>query len=471
MKNRIAVLVLSATFVALMGCGSSSSTTTTTTEEVVSVSSLTQLPDMTEIVNGGTTLASLSAVTLKDAVTGTPPLLAEITDESADTLFWNGLLATIVANNTASDGDIDNFWQGEGRCRMAQNVGYSFQGIEQAGTSLCYMRGMPAVSSGVGLSTGSVADLPGGVITGIFSQGATDRVVTVETTGEAPGDEEESNRNQNIFIKVYGTGSTQGADGYAFDIWFCDDGATTPAGYESYRVNTSTGVMTQASYQVNDEWGTYSSNFTGTLAEDTDGSLIFDTTADQTVDLFSESEQWGSHIANVTVNGSTLVAKESSSMIDPNTGDPAGSNKSYITSTFVGTSGETLRFASAGFKGLWTNPDDSENEYNGGTEFSTSTYTDLSSGTEYDTAAAVDLSAGFWTSSVAANSDAVTTLAGFSCSATPDFVVSMDFGDAAVQAVAADCEPAFREMQFCDSSSVQSARNIIFTAMSQQQQP
>jgi hypothetical protein len=194
------------------GCGSTSSETSSSASGTT-VNSLTKLPDVTTLVTTGS-----STSTLKAAVTGTPPLLKGITATTADTYFWNGLIATINAAASVTSDQINSFWTGEGACRMAQVVGYSFQNVLQGGISLCYMKNAPDSTNGVTINKGSEA------ISAIFSQGASNKTILVhaknfsDAGSGAAGD-------QDIFIKVFGTGSTEGSYGYGSDLWFCSAGS------------------------------------------------------------------------------------------------------------------------------------------------------------------------------------------------------------------------------------------------------
>jgi len=447
--KHLAVAVVAA---GLVQCGSSgtSSSSSSSSTGTATVSNLTQLPSITDIVGESASASMTSLALTKSAVSGTPPILSEITASSADTVFWNGLLADI---NALADDDVipqetfEDFWHGESACRMAQNVGYSFQNIQQAGTSLCYMKNAPGASSGVEIVSGDVeaADL--------FAQTSTDKLVNVQISGEQGED-----ANQIIFIKVYGTDSTEGANGFAADLWFCDQGESTPRGYEQVRVNTTTGVITQHNVDNNDD-GDFVMDFTGKLTEDSDGNITFDRTQQQSATMTFASNQFGSFKGNVSVLGTTLTSKGyNTSEFDSQT----QTNKNYIISEYSGTGSDDLRFLSAGVANQWTNGN-STDSFDAAVEFQSPAYVYnseldvLADVTDYDFAGD-----SFFEDLTISESELDTS--DYACSGlTPDIVVSMDMGNSAfLSEVVSLCENSFEEMNFCDGENVQTARNRIF---------
>ncbi|MBI2345411.1 MAG: hypothetical protein HYV03_00665, partial [Deltaproteobacteria bacterium] len=203
------------------GCGSGGGgdTPTATPTGADSANSLSDLPATSSLVAGSSASSSEGVKSLGKTPAGTPPVLKEIgSTVSVDTVFWGGLLAQI---NAASAGSITGdqqlaYWHGEGACRMAQAVGYSFQNILQGGTSLCYMQNAPGAENGVNIISGDVT------ASNIFDQVASDKVIKVSVSNMSmPGGEGGgggSGGPEEIFIKVYGTGSTEGGAGYAVDL-------------------------------------------------------------------------------------------------------------------------------------------------------------------------------------------------------------------------------------------------------------
>ena len=429
----------------LAACGGSSSSSSTG-----EVSSLEQVPDVTDMVGGASASASLSA--LQAAVSGTPPLLTSITESNADTYFWNGLIAAInggttydLTNPAVWDTVSNNLFNGEGSCRMAQAVGFSFQGISQAGTSLCYMKGIPTAMGEEGLVSGP----EGTTIDNLFQQGSANKIIQVEVTGG--GDAETP---ENVFIRVYGTGTDEGSAGYAIDLWFCATGGSTPNGYEQIRVNNSAGTMTQD--MVHTDWGNFTAQFSGYTATDSSGNVSFDKTKTQSVTLGESGAEWGDHKEYVSVTGDQIETKSWQS-------GSWGERKVYITSQYSGTSTDTLRFLTAGFNGIEQLTNDTFT-FNGGSEFQDTVYAATAAGNSYfDTAASHDVSGdSFFSGTIGANTTLLSALSSFSCSDTPDIVVSMDFTNTAVQAVEAACENDFQDMNFCDGTTIQQARETVW---------
>ncbi|MBU1917655.1 hypothetical protein KKF63_06000, partial [bacterium] len=294
------------------------------------ISSLDDIPDVTSIVNGGGSSASLSA--LMKAVSGTPPKLADIDEDNADTYFWNGLIADINTNGATAE-DAEAFWDGEGACRMAQEVGYSFQNISQNGTSLCYMKNAPQAASGTVVETGSEY-LEGGDVSTMFNQGSETRIIKVEVTDmPKPEDMGEGmeDMNEEIFIQVYGTASTEGSAGYAVDLWFCHEEAT-PDSIEQIRVTEATNTITQTN--INTGWGNYTSSFTGILTTDSEGSVSYDPNEEQSVVYTFEDPYWGSHKAKVTVDGSQMTTLGWNTY---SSGGMSNEHKNYTVSSYTGS--------------------------------------------------------------------------------------------------------------------------------------
>ncbi|MBI2342888.1 MAG: hypothetical protein HYV02_00900 [Deltaproteobacteria bacterium] len=439
----------------LIACGSSGSTseesTTTTTGDNLSVSDLSSLPDIEDIVSADGTSAALS---LLKAVSGTPPNLVDIDDTAADTLFWDGLVADINTNGLNDPDDQSNFWQGEGRCRMAQDVGYSFQEINMAGTSLCYMKNAPSASGGVSVVSGDLSDP-----STLFNQSESSRLVKVQVSGMGDMPGETGSNSQEIFIRVYGSSTTEGSAGYAVDLWFCSESGQT-AGYQLIRVNNSTGALTLTNAETS--FGNFTMEFTGKLTEDASGNPIFDSAQAQSADFVFEDPQFGTHKGHVTVNGSTMISRGWNSYTTQE--GQSETRRSYVQSTYSGTSTATLKFLSAGFAVEWS-VDGQSDAFYGGAEYQDTKYVSSESVDHFTTANNYDFDAdSFWSGSLAIDADVMNAISNYSCSATPDIVVAMDMSNTTLQTeVVSVCENAFSEMNFCDSQSIQQARSAIFS--------
>ncbi len=453
-------LVLSGTMGLLVSCGggaaSSSSGSSDTDTDAVTVSSLTSIPDIASMVSADGSSASMSAL-IKNAVVGTAPLLTSITTSNADTYFWNGLIADINTNGAdAEDGDA--FFKGEGKCRMEQGLGYSFQNIQQAGTSLCYMKNMPGAASGVSVASGGVEPEV------IFDQVAATKIVEVQVSGEQG---EDDRGEQNIFIKVYGSSSTEGAAGYAVDLWFCGEGSSTPRGYEKARINSAAKTFTTTNAETS--FGSFVMQASASLISATNGDIEFDPDATKTASVFfshSEGEDDMTFKSVINIDSDVLTTKNYGVFGD-------SINKNYTVSQFSGSSLADLRFLQAGFAGESSYNGNEQDPYYGATEYQTSTYADILSGTYYDLVNDYDFSAdSFYGSDNASYATLLAAVSDYSCDVTPDIVVTMDFSNTDVQAVAADCESGrLDNMDFCDGEAIQTARQAMFTSFAQQQGP
>lgn len=437
----------------LTSCSSSSTSTgtSTTTGSSSGVTSLSQLPELTDMVSSSSeSSASISGALF--AVSGTAPALSDIAADDIDTLFWNGLLAELADATEFTSDQINDFWNGEGACRMAQEVGYSFQNLSQAGTSMCYMKNAPLASSGVAIVSGDITedDLPT-----LFSQSEDTFIGKVLVSGEMGPEDEEM--DQEIFIRVYGTGTDEGADGYRADLWFCADGSSTPDNYEEISVNTDTGVFTQNSYGT--DFGVFSAQFVGNLTQDENGDFIFNPDETQSVQVYYAEEQ-----DEFSFSFKSLVSTTDGVLTTKSWGldefdSQTNYHKVYSESTYSGASQDTFSLSSSEFTNLWSNGEE-EDIYNGLVEFQDTLYAvsaseedqhDFASDSFFDGDAPAD------------DSDLSGNLAELSCSAEVSFVVSIDMSDEGFQEeVASECESHFNDMNFCDSDEVDDIRNSIF---------
>ena len=429
------------------GCGSSATRGATAT----SVSSVSDLPDVRTMVR----TSAASAPNLKDTVSGTPPFLKDITATNADAYFWNGLVAKINAASSVTSDQVDAFWEGEGACRMAQAVGYSFQNILQGATSLCYMSNAPVATSGVTVTSGSVT------ASEAMTQADATRIVKVQVTNftEIGGSKGGSTTDQDIFIKIYGVSTAEGSVGYAADLWFCASGS--PTSYENIRVNSSTGILTDTNVNKGEE-GNFISSLSASL-KSSGSKFVFDASKAKTADVYFTSDAFGSFFGNVSITDGSMTARNYQS------GSYGGTSNTFKHSIFAEYSGDTmatLRFKTAGFA-LENTFGSQSNNVTGGTEFQGTTYSAVSSGTLYDLAKAEDFSAAVYQGSASSYATLLAAISNYDCSATPDVVVEMDFSKDGTKAVATQCENTFSDMDFCDDSTIQLARQNVFNAQIQ----
>lgn len=441
----VAVLVLG-----MYGCGSSSSETS------ANVTSISDLPTISTMVD--TTGASGSISVTTKAISGTPPLLTGISSSNADTYFWNGLLATISTNQSATQDQINSFWEGEGACRMAQTVGYSFQNILQGGTSMCYMQKLPNASNGVAFVNTDATPST------LFKQTASNKTVNVQVSNMQGGGGGGGSGPENIFIKVYGSGTTEGAAGYAADLWFCSN-SNQVTGYEKIRKSSNTLTVTSTHSEQN---GNFVGIITGSLTTNSSGGIIFDGSKTRNAQVyFAPTDGSNTFMASVSIDGTGLLTARNYQNGSFG-GGPSQISKRAIFGQYSGSTMPTLRFLTAGFAfqdafsggGL-----EHTQSGTGAVEYSGSLYTFVSDATNAYLAAArgEDFSDSIYSGSTTAFTSAISDISGFSCSATPDIIATVDFSQSGPQAIASQCENSFQDMNFCDSQSINAVRQIVMT--------
>ncbi|GEM_PF-2121897 len=440
--------VLIITLLLTTGCGTSSSSGGSGGSggsSAVAVTSVSQLPSISTLPN---TSSSSSALNVKDAVTGTPPLLKDITSTLADTYFWDGLIATLNSQSASAitQTQTNAFWSGEGRCRMAQSVGFAFQEILSGGTSLCYMQNMPTVANGVTVTKGTLSD-----VSAIFNQDASSKTVLVGTSGQSGG-------SQNIFIKVYGTSTTEGSAGYAADLWFCS--GTSLGGYETIRVDASS-VLTNTNVDK-ESTNTFVGIVSATLTKNSSGQFIFDSKKSKTAKIYFSPSASATFLNDITLSSGALDIQsyETGSFND----GPSITAKHYITSKYEGDTMQTLRMDTAGFALVDNFPGSGGQVITGATEYQTSKYVDLSTGDLLTLANAKKFNDSIYSGSTTTYTTLINAMSSFSCSTTPDITVALDFTASGPQAVQTKCENSFQNMDFCDSSTINTARQKIITS-------
>ncbi|MDO8462082.1 MAG: hypothetical protein Q7S98_04380, partial [Deltaproteobacteria bacterium] len=104
----------------------------------------------------------------------------------------------------------------------------------------------------------------------------------------------------------------------------------------------------------------------------------------------------------------------------------------------------------------------------GATEYQTNRYVTDGSGSLLTTAQAEGFSDAIYSGSTSAYKANISATGDYSCSTTPDIIVSMDFSASGPKAVASQCENNFEEMSFCDGNSINAVRTIVFNSQSAQ---
>ena len=439
-----------------IGCSSTSTSTATTTEDsgtesAVTVSSLDEIPNMDAMLTGAATTTSLSL--LRYVTSGTPPALKDITSVTAPGLFWpsesvNGnLIADInegTVDPTASQ-VIDDFWNGQGACYFGQGVGYTMQAIQQTGTSVCYLKNMPNVTGIVG----DVEDL---------APTAATRIVKVNAT--LPESEEGIEEEMSVFVRVYGTDEI-GASQIDYDMWFCgSDPSSTPSGYEKVRINLETGAFTDT--MASTDFGSFTAEAVATLTETSDGTVVFDSTTNNTFRFTQEAlGLFGfNYKADLTVTGDAVTIKERNVFVDE-VGDE-NSDKRYADAVYAGA-GDSVAFVSGAYLEQWTGPAGEENVQKGAVEYRDVAYivdeTLASFDLLSDTTFADDSFYSGATSTIVADPEILAGISDFSCAVTADSELTI--GVDSIIELDVLCQQTFNDMNFCDSTAIQNARGAI----------
>lgn len=434
-----------ATGLAVSSCGSSGSSGSSTSS--TTASSMDQLPETSTLFSADGASSSESVIkSLTKAVSGTPSKLKTFTSSNADTIFWNGLLATITSANSATQPQIDAYWDGMGACRMAQGVGYSFQQIMSAGTSLCYMQKVPSAGSAVVIEQGSVT------VAQALTQAEGNQITKASVSGGGQD-------SQTIFIKVFGTDSSEGGDGYAADLWFCS-AAGVVGGYEKIRLNSSTGVLSLTSVH-SDGNGSFAGVMSGTITK-SGSTYIYSTSADRSGTVyFAPADSSSTFLGSVLLDSAGLLTARSYQ----NGSFGGGQSQTSKTAIFANLTSDTtdmntLAFTQAGFA-VYFAMGSSSNSFTGVTEWQDTHYASGTSSTLTAQVQAEDFSNAIYTGATTTYAALVSAKSDYSCSTTPDYIVSMDFDKSALAAIQTECENPFSEMQFCDSSAVSSVGQIV----------
>ena len=127
-KTTSLAFILSTTLT-LMGCGGSSTTGTETLE----VSSLTSIPDFSEMVNNESSGASINA-----SVVGTPTPFSEITSDDIGEYFFGDVLDDDLAEYDTPEEQQDfqtDFFEGMNKCQMISTAARAFSTIGESRTT------------------------------------------------------------------------------------------------------------------------------------------------------------------------------------------------------------------------------------------------------------------------------------------------------------------------------------------------
>ena len=443
----------------------------------LAITGLSQIPSASGLLKGNAaTSASLftidgqgirAGLSLQQVI-GTPPNLVDLdwdatalSQSDPDQIFWNGLVSTINGAGTATNDQAQKFWgqvdggpAGQGGCYMAQSVGESVSRILSSSGSQCYMKEMSKNNPT------------------FLTQGADTKIVRVNVTGQ--GDERP---DMGVYIRVYGSNSTEGSAGYAVDLYFCNDGADKPDSYETIRSVTGSGVLTLKSYQnrvENEGTQVGVETITAYLTQDANGNVIFDPTKSRSA-ISHHTGSWGKFKGQIEIDGANqIIARRfnSYSFTDHNAASVTGNDYNYSMAAFDATVGlSDLKFTEGAFVGWNTSSGGNDHNYNGQMEFQTDHYVNTSSGSFNDNitayingnATAAFQADSFFSETSLSSTEVAAIIEANDCSATISAELDMDFSSSEVQAMQQVCEgERYDNYNLCRNDDVAAAENIVW---------
>jgi len=366
-------------------------------------------------------------------VSGTPPLLSGLPEQSLKNVFWEAGLVDDMndgnpsenACNTFNGGSQDGQSAGLGACYLAQNVGFSFETILSSATSFCYMQKMQTAPDGVtvsGAATVAAALTP--------PSGNAIKLTKVVVTG-FPGE-----GSSEIFIELPGKGQNIiNGNIYKHTLYFCD-GETTPGSLERATIKNNLDYLMET--LGNEDGSEFFSNISSKITVDSNGKLIFNPNAARDVDI--SFIQGGDSF----FKGNLIIANNK---IKNKTFDSFGDSqrKAYTVAKYTGNSIQTLRFTEGATK---------DDNFSVITEYRDSFYAAAPNNAEFNAdLAAVDLESD--TFYVSAPTIDVSELSDFDCdTAVAGATITMDFSNPALVEFTASCEQNRLEgMNFCRNDS------------------
>lgn len=445
-----------ATALVASGCGKEDESSSTTSTKLTSVS-LAGLPSASSMVKSTTSAVDLNEFQNSSmAVTGTAPLLTGLSSTDVDTVFYNGLLATINTSTTWNAKSasqkreiMSQFWGGSGSgpggsgaCRMAQSVGESLSRMLRSAASACYMKGMTKAKTGVTVTSGTLEQAKA------FDQTDADKLVKVVVSGDGS----RGGEGMDVFIKVHGKNSV-GATKYKTELFFCQ--GSTVTGRETIEVDLETGKMT--SNNTNSESG-YKGQETvvAYLKAKADGSgFDFDETAERTATVISSHDS-GIFKGDLAIKGGTITGKRYFNSTS------WGTDKNYSVTNFTGTGLSSLRFTDGAYKGesSWTyNGQSSTHSYTGATEWQNSYYAATQNSQLYTDIQSYSFGTDTFFTTIAAPTVDFSDL---SCAVTPDATITFNMSDPGAKVEIAKCEEdRYDNYDLCYADAVKNAENVL----------
>lgn len=382
-----------------------------------------------------------------------PPVLSSIAASPIKDLFWreiNGVNVVDAINSSSADQNHCNeFYSGQqdgqsgglGACHLAESVGYTYSNILQSGTSLCYMKNFPSQKNLVaGAITVTSGALPTGGIQNLFSppSGALDRLVQVVPTGEEDqegGDEDRRSKEGkgNIFLQVGSQEKNKAADNlYSVVIWFCHEGESEVSGYN--KVSISKALRLYSEYGADDEFGKSFSSVEGFLSA-RGNSVVWDPSKTRRSSTVVSDEGGGQFKAEVEITANNLIKVK---RVDNFSGSMG---KGYIITKYSGSKASDLRFLSGAFM-----DNHGGESFTEATQYKNSFYAVDTDSPLLGPVQNEDLNSEFYTSGFDLDIDT----SPYSCDATPDITVSLDFSVATLRESIRECETEqLGNMHFC----------------------
>ncbi len=418
----------------------------------LSKSGISSLPSSSSIVSSSSSSSSFSVDPF--AVSGTPPTLKEIAAlPTIKNLFWRlGIIDAIASTPTVPQcgeyfyGMQDGLSGGQAACRMAENVGFSFQSILDGALSVCYMQKFPTAenlsSGGITLVSGK---FPNNDVTKVFSIPKNkNRIVKVNMS--------DSNGDKLIFVKINSQSKNKSkGDFYKATLWFCNPNTLQPDGFNIFDIGDN-GLFKSITSHNKGGGDKFTSTLKGYLKGT--GTLSFNENFERTA-LFEREEGGGGNFKSlIKVKGNYITTKSF---------DTIGNftNKSYVKAEISGTDFDDLKFLQGAFKNFRSKPGNGEESFTGASEWRTLSYLSSPQNSLIQDVDDFEID----------NDDFFLTegnvdinLTKYSCTTTPDIEVNVDNENSTVAAAIADCSGLqVQGMHFChDDTQVQNAEQNFF---------
>lgn len=268
---------------------------------------------------------------------GTPPLLIDIPETSIKNLFWAPGVIDDLNSGSPSQNSCNQFFGGQGdgqsagngACRLAQNLGFSFQAALEGANSFCYLQKMGNAPAGVtvnGASSVKKALVP-------FDDTAT-KLVRIQVTGFNNGGG--GNNSRNIFLGIAGKETNKNNNNlYEHSLFICNDNDVAE-GLERAVIKRNL-EYTISNLGSRPGQGTNSSLISSKVTLDGDSKLAFNSNTDKDVSLASLGGGCTSRKVYMFLKNGKITQKSR---------EDCSSNlrKSYSIMRYTGANIKSLRF-------------------------------------------------------------------------------------------------------------------------------